>query len=187
MYNIDKTILKFRQEKAKDKINLEDGLYVKDELLRFIRFNLLGNKFSVMLPSTFSIMPLHLAEIKYPSVQRPKEIWSSPDTETNFGISHLDVEVKPEEVIETTKEAKMILQKTNPHMEFYKSGFEELPDCKLAWFDYKSFGIGQDMYNIMFISSVEGKMLHGVFVCLFDELETWSDIALKIVQSIKVA
>jgi hypothetical protein len=38
----------------------------------------------------------------------------------------------------------------------------------------------------MFLASVEGKMLHGMFNCIFTERENWKEVALKMIKSIKL-
>jgi hypothetical protein len=121
-----------------------------------------------------------------PSELRPQCIKTSPDTATNIGMSILDVPISESNLEKDANDLKLVLKKTNPALQFYNTGLEELKSFKLAWFDFKSFGIDGDMYNIMFIAPVEGKMLHGIFNCAFEEYNDWKSPALQMLKSFKL-
>ena len=186
MDRLDEIILKLKNARPENQPIIEDGMYIKDELVTFVPVPVLEGTYTVMLPTDFSIMSKEDAEYKFPLSPRPKEIWSSPGTETNFCISYFDnIEINAEHIDEEADSLKQVLKKTNPAMDFYESGIYDLPDLKIAWFDYNSFGIDGDMYNIMFVSSVEGKLLHGAFICQFEDFEAWIGAAHQMIQSIR--
>ena len=188
MDRLDEIILKLKNARPENQPKIEDGMYIKDELIAFAPLPVLKGTYTVMLPTNFTIMPEEFVKTKFPMSPRPQEIWSSPGTETNLCISYYDdIEIVAEHIDEEAEDFKQILKKTNPAMDFYESGIYDLPDLKLAWFDYNSFGIDEDMYNIMFVSSVEGKLLHGIFICKFEDFEAWNGAAHQMIQSIKAA
>jgi len=184
---LDESIIGLKNSRPENKINIHNGVYLSNEFVEFDRKQILGGKLSIMLPTSFEIMALEYAKMKYPSEDRPQEIWTSPDTATNFGISHLtQIDTDAEYLKEDTAEMKAILKKTNPAMEFYQENLEELEDFNIAWFDYKSFGIDHDMYNIMFLAPLGGKALHGVFICLYSDYSQWSEVARQMLRSIEL-
>jgi hypothetical protein len=143
-------------------------------------------KFKVLIPTNFVTMPLSIAKLKYLSEQRPQYIKTSLDTSTNFAISLYDFKMNENHIDKEASSLKGVLKKTNPSMQFYEEGLEKLEGFNLAWFDYKSFAIDSQLYNIMFIGAVDGKMLHGVFNCVFGDIEEWKNPALQMMKSISI-
>ena len=45
--------------------------------------------------------------------------------------------------------------------------------------------IDADMFNIMFITSLDGKMLYGSFNCILEMQKDWEEIAMYCIRSIK--
>jgi len=186
MDKLDEKIISLRkQQQKKQNSNIEEGAYINNAMTEFVLEEILDNQFTVLIPSYFADMSIEDAKAKYPSEQRSQCIKTSPDTSVNLGVSLLDFPVSEEHLKQESEEIQSIIKKSNPATEFYLSGIEELEDFKLAWFEYKSFAIDGQMYNIMFIASVDNKMLHGMFNCSLDERDNWQDLALKMVKSIR--
>lgn len=180
----DEKILEYRRRARKEKFSsLETGMYIKDELVQFERREIFQNKMSIMLPASFVKMPSNLAKIKYTSEQRPQMIWTSLDTTVNMGFSMLDVTVYPEQIKVLQGQAKEVLKRLNPAFVFYESKIEE--DRHLGWFEFKSYGIDENVYNLMFISIVEEKMTNGVFNCKYNDALEWRDAARQMMYSIR--
>ena len=41
------------------------------------------------------------------------------------------------------------------------------------------------MYNIMYVTPIKNKVMHGVFNCLYKDIEEWKEYALQAIKSIK--
>ena len=187
MDNLDETIINLRNEERRNENNIiDEGLYIGDTLYEFAPVEVVSKRFIIMLPTSFDDMSPRLAEAKYPSKQRPQCIKTNADTSVNMSISYHEFETSNEYIEKEAASMKAVLKKSNPAMEFYEEGVEELPDFRLAWFGFKSFGLDQEMFNIMFVAAPEGKMLHGVFNCLFSDYKSWEKVALQMIRSIRV-
>jgi hypothetical protein len=188
MDNLDETILNLRNEQQKEgNPNIQSGVYIKGVWTEFVETEILSKKFTLLIPKSFVDMPSAIAKVKYPGEQRPQCIKTSLDTTVNMAVSFFGFPVNEKQIEQEAAQLKMVLKKTNPAMEFYQSNTEELKDFKLAWFDYKSFAIDHQMYNIMFIAAAEGKMLHGVFNCMYEDYKEWFNPAVQMIQSIRFA
>jgi len=55
----------------------------------------------------------------------------------------------------------------------------------LGWFEFKSYGLDKNVYNLMFITRIDGKMLHGGFNCDYDDTLEWRDAAHQMIASIR--
>lgn len=50
-------------------------------------------------------------------------------------------------------------------------------------FDFKSYGIDEQMYNMMCTISFHGGILHGIFNCLDRDSEDWKEVAWQVFQT----
>lgn len=181
---LDEKILEYRRRARKEKYSsLETGMYIKNELVQFERKELFKDKLSIMLPVSFVTLPQKLAKIKYSSQQRPQVIKTSRDTTVNLGMSMADVEIYEENIKQLRNQTQEALKRLNPAFIFYDSNIET-KNVPLGWFEFKSYGIDSDVYNLMFISIIDGKMLHGTFNCDYEDTLEWRDAARQMMYSI---
>lgn len=180
----DEKILEYRRRARKEKYNsLETGMYIKDEMVQFERQELFQGKLSIMLPTTFVDLPTNLAKIKYSSEQRPQVIKTSLDTTVNWGFSMLNVTIYSEQIKTLQEQAKEALKRLNPSFVFYESKVED--NIPLGWFEFKSYGIDGNVYNLMLITIVDEKMVHGIFNCKYDDALEWRDASRQMMYSIR--
>lgn len=183
MDNLDEMIVEMRQKQQSK--NTSDEMHLSTELSGFKYVVILEDELEMIVPKDFTDMDVTIAKNKYPSEQRPQCIKTSPNTTVDFGISLVNIDISGLILEECAEDLKGVLKKTNPAMEFFDSGVEELDDFNLAWFDYKSFAVDGQMYNIMFVANHNKKMLHGMFNCIFSSRIEWQDTALKCIKSIR--
>lgn len=180
---LDEEIMEFRKSAKKSKYNsLETGMYIKDRLIRFKETQILSDKVSVMLPEGFVEMPQRIAKIKYPSEQRPQVIMTSDDGTVNFTFSLYDTEFNERQIEDALGQFKAVIRKVNPAFVFYDFVVE--PDKALGWFDFKSYGLDEQIYNVMYLLPVEGKLMHGIFNCLYRDILEWKEAVHQIMMSV---
>ena len=68
------------------------------------------------------------------------------------------------------------LKRLNPAFVFYESGVDKR-HVTVGWFEFKSYGLDTDVYNLMFVSRIGGKMLHGIFNCDYEDVLEWREPA----------
>ncbi len=181
----DEKILEFRRRARKERYNsLETGMYIKDELVQFERVELFQKRLSIIIPTSFVNLPPNLTKIKYSSEQRPQVIKTSLDTTVNIGLSILDAKILPEQVGMLCDQAKAALKRLNPAYVFYENGVE-LENMPLGWFEFKSYGLDSNIFNLMFVTIAGGKMVHGIFNCNYDDTIEWREAARQMIHSIR--
>jgi len=194
MDNLDEKIIAAKQSTLQKERTLETT-NLKESSSPFKEVEILDGKLLITLPSNFSDMPQEYAEQKYPSGQRPEHIKSNPDTSVSIGFTLLDLPIPEDALEQEMNYMRTVLKKTNPAMQFYTSNIETLEQFKISWFDFKSYGIDEELYNIMFVGSIppskqqgtkESKALHGVFNCRYADYNEWSKIAVQILKSLKL-
>lgn len=183
---IDEEILELRELQKKQKYALlETGMYIDHEVIEFDRVSLFEKKISIMLPKTFVTMPHNMMKIKYQSENRPQLIKTSLDTSVNFYFSYFEnVTINENEVGIAIRQAHDALKKTNPAFVFYDEKEEKRETSTIGWFDYKSYGLDEQMYNIMAVTPIDGKLLHVGFNCRFRFRNEWKPSAIQVLSSI---
>ena len=182
----DEKIVAARHIKRRDEYgDIESGLYIKDELIKFERKLICRGKLEVMLPENFVPMLPEIAEIKYMSGERPEEIYMSIDTSVNFTFNYVQ-DLEPESDMRLAVGfIKHIIKNYHSDYVFYNESEEVEKDVIINWFDFKSFGIDDPAYNIMYLANIENKLLQGTFSCLYSEKDEWKRVALEVIKSVK--
>lgn len=181
---LDKDILESRKMIRKSKYNtLQTGIYINDEVVHFTAAKILDERAEAMLPDTFVDMPANLARLKYMSEQRPQIIKTSLDTTVNFTFSLYGIELPEEEIDSTIHQFKNLIQKVNPACVFDEIVTEK--EQGVGWFDFKSFGVDEQIYNIMYVKPIGGRLLHGVFNCMYRDMAEWKDAAIQVIYSVR--
>ncbi len=180
---MDEEIIKMRQRNRK--ISLEDGVSIKGEFIEFEEVKLFDDKMVIALPKTFIDMPKKIAEIKYPSNQRPQIIKTDLLGATNFAFNLFDQPVEKEQLQEVATTFKQMIQKVNPANIFYDQQVEPLEDSSIAWFDFKGYAIDTQVYYIYFVTVIDGNLLHGIFNCMMEDVEEYKEVAFLVMKTIR--
>ena len=183
---LDEKIIEARRKEAQKELNIrEDGLIVNGEQIDFQEMLLFHEKMTILLPTSFVDMPQKIARIKYPSEQRPQIIKTDLLGSTNFAFNLFDKTIKPVQMQSAADGMKSILKKVNPANIFYESGTEPLGETMLSWFEFKGHGIDTQIYFIVFLTSIGGKLMHGIFNCAVADMEAWKEAAFQVIRSIQ--
>lgn len=180
---MDEKIIELRNQNKK--ISLEDGVYIKGEFVEFEPTKLFDEQFQIMLPKTFVDMPMKIAQVKYPSNQRPQVIKTDLLGSTNFSFNLFEQPVKNDELRDIAKIFKNMIKKVHPANVFYDYKTEDLNDTKLSWFDFKGYAIDTQIYYIYYVTAINGKLLNGIFSCTREDMEEYKEIAFLVMRSIK--
>ncbi|MCH5264092.1 MAG: hypothetical protein J1F42_14380 [Lachnospiraceae bacterium] len=159
--------------------NLYSGVYVKEILYEFRETLLFGGKLGIMLPLVFEDMPEHIAQMKYPSRNRPQVIKTNHDGSINCCFSLLDQQVSEKEIAETAAVMKDTLKKVQPWDTFLEEGTDRNHTNVFSWFTYKNYSIDSQIFNHMFVTAVDGRALIGMFNCPYRDMQLWKDVMMS--------
>ena len=183
---LDEKIIEARRKEAQKELDIrKDGLIVKGEKIEFQDTPLFQEKMLILLPTSFVDMPQKIARLKYPSEQRPQIIKTDLLGSTNFAFNLFDKAIQPAQMKSAADGMKLILKKVNPANVFYEDGTEPLGKTMLSWFEFKGHGIDTQIYYIMFLTSIGGKLMHGIFNCAIADMETWREAVFQVIRSIQ--
>ena len=185
------SVLSMRQQKEEaEASSLEEGVYVNHKQRAFSRISLWEGRASICLPVGYSIMAASVLRLKYPSEYRPQIIYTMEDNKTDFTFNWFPREMKESESMVAARQFKEILRRTNPALLFYDMQEKKIPvardrQASLSWFDYKSYALDGQVYNILYVMPLDKGMLQGTMNCDFSQREDWKRAAMLVMQSIR--
>ena len=165
--------------------NIEEGILIKEEQYIFEEIGLFDSKMYIMLPKSFQDMPAEQAKLKYPIEQRPQVIKTNERTDINFTFSLLEQPIANRQVKLMRDSLKRVLRSARPDMKFLEDGLEEIEDHTIGWFEFISNGIDGKLYNIMYFTPIDGKLMQGIFNCPAKESQNWKVVAMQVMNTIK--
>ncbi|WP_310603813.1 hypothetical protein [Anaerosporobacter sp.] len=197
--------------KVNERGDIYKGVYIKEELFEFERQELFEGTMSIMLPKKFIDMPYEYAKIKYPSENRPEIIKTNEMGDVNFTFSVVDTILTNEMVKEAKEGMRMIIKRIQPANVFFDNeemniwednvaiekesigtknsnendAIEERECITIGWFDFKSHGLDEKIYQFWYCFPMEGKMVHGIFNCIYSDHILWKPLLLQVIQSIR--
>ena len=182
MNYVDELILWRREEKRKEQYStLEEGVYMNGETLTFGRKDILG-VMEIMLPDEWKQMPEKFAKIKYPSEFRPGIILTSTDLEVNMGFTVFPQKIPDGTAGKIVEHMQAVIHRSNP--DYPMLGRGKLEKTGGSWFAFRSHALDSDLYNMMMVMSLDGKMLQGIFNCPYKDYRQWEKVAIKMWESI---
>ena len=164
--------------------SIDDGLYINNELIRFNKTLLFNNRVSVMLPENFVSMLPEIVEVKYFSGRRPDEIYTSLDMSVNFTFTDLGISGNDEDTRLAAGLIKQIIRNANPGYEFFEENEDIEKEVIINRFDFKSYGIDDEAYNIMYLASTGNSLIQGTFNCLYRDRIEWKRAALEVIKTV---
>ena len=74
-----------------------------------------------------------------------------------------------------------------PEIDFRKSEIKNINGRDFIIIEMITPAVDTKVYNLMFVTSSEGRLLMGTFNCTMDHLKEWQPLAEQIVNSVKVS
>lgn len=117
---------------------------------------------------------------------RPKLILTDESGTRNLGFSLLDSPADST-VIEAYKDGiRDFYKKTFPSATWIADGVTRINGKKVGYFKIITDAIDQRIFNHMFLTNCDGKLMTGTFNCVEKDIKVWESISDQIVSSIKV-
>lgn len=194
---MDDTVLAMRKEKEEMAVGQRAAEVITQEIgseeiregqvmicgnnISFVPHRLLEEQIQLILPEQWTELAPELGKIKYPYESRPPIIMSDPTTLFNLTINLTTTPLKLQEIAigSLVKEMKYITEKYLKAC-FFEEGMMETDDDKLliGWYDFSVPSVsGEDLYNIVFCTSLADHALILSFNCPDGEKVRWKSLA----------
>jgi hypothetical protein len=176
------------QEDQIDQIpnDINNGYIVIEETrISFDEREIIDGKLYMTIPSDFELMPLELAKFKYPNENRPDIIFTNEEGSININFALTGDDLKNEEVEDAKNYLQEVMSKMNPSSKIISNSVIE-EETRIGYFDFISPAIDGEIYNLMFLFSLDGEFVLGTFNCMDFDMAGWLEIAGQMIRSIRV-
>ena len=167
--------------------NIEEGLYIQNSLTLFHKVLLFEDKLSVMLPNEFVIMLPELIRTKYISEKKPDIIYTSLDGSVNFSFNLLVTSPGERDMSYAINMLKTMIKNMNPAYIFFEDKtIESAAGNSISLIQFKSYGIDEVAYNILYMVSIDKYIIQGAFNCRYNDMEEWKRAAFEVIKTINL-
>ena len=187
MDNKDLYLAKQRSDEDKQKHrNIYEGeIWVHNERLKFKPCKLFQDKLTIMLPDSYTDMPIEVAKYKYPMEKRPAIIKTNRDTTINFAFSLYVVPFTVEDIDSSIKQLHGMIHNLNPSYVFHRNESMPLHRGKVGFFDFTTPGMDEQLYQLFAFTPIDNCMLQFIFNSPARLRFEWSEIVDQVLQSIE--
>jgi len=181
---LDKEILEKRRAKLKEAYgNLESGIYLQGDIITFERRGFL-DLFSVMLPTSFILLPEELKKGKYKSRFAPIIALTSEDLSVNLGFNVFSDHTPRKPITEMADVIKETLKSNQSTFDF--KDITPLKDVDGCYFQFFQETLDSVVFHVMAFVRISDQIVHATFNCLSDQdIETWQTTIVQMLETIK--
>lgn len=148
--------------------------------------NLLGGKVQLDMPEHLQSMDKKMFDLKYP-LENAENTRAYSDGD---GTVTLLISPRQDKATQTDlpKYQQMLNNSfsNNPSIDFKKSEIKQINGRDFIVIEMITPAMDTDVYNLMFVTSLDGKLLIGTFNCTIEKMQEWQPIAEQILSSVKV-
>ncbi|GGH25174.1 hypothetical protein FAZ19_15850 [Sphingobacterium alkalisoli] len=145
--------------------------------------SLYGNKLELSIPDYFTEMSPEMKHSKYPRANSPDVVYTDEDGAVNVAFNYTGTVVANNNISELQRELLKQLQATNPID--LTTRIETINGSEFAVFEFMSQAIDTRVYNLMFLTELDGRMLLGTFNCTEVLKGEWQPRAKEILSSLR--
>jgi hypothetical protein len=148
--------------------------------------SLLDNKVELRIPKDFYIMPDEMMKIKYPTERRPTLVYTNESGGINVALN-LTQNKASQDIISAYKDNFVqTFKKLYPNAEWKDNGVKEINGRKVGYLELVTPAIDTEIYNLMFFTDLDGKLLLCTFNCTKKDMPEWTPLANEIMNSLKI-
>ena len=156
------------------------------EKVELAYLSLLEDKVELKVPTDFSIMSEEMANTKYPAANRPTIIYTNESGSTNVALNFTQNACSQKMISPYHENFMKTFKNLYPSAEWKECGVEKVNGKKIGVIEFIVPAVDTEIYNLMFFTDVEDKLLLCTFNCTKEQMGEWSPIAHEILQSLKV-
>jgi hypothetical protein len=148
--------------------------------------SLLNDKVELKIPLDFEIMSDEMIQTKYPSANRPTLVYTNKSGGINVALN-LTQHQANQNIISSYKDTFVqSFKNAYPSAVWKDSGVKEINGRKVGYIELVTPAIDTEIYNLVFFTDLEGKLLLCTFNCTKKDTRDWIPIANEIMNSLKI-
>jgi hypothetical protein len=147
---------------------------------------LLGGRVELLVPAGFTTMTREMIQVKYPNRKPPQFALSDERAATNVALTWSETKATQATMPSFETYLYSSTQKAQPQAVWYDHGLQTIGGRQVAFMEMLTPVPDGQVYNLLFFTDVDGRLLIITFNCLKEELEIWRPKAKEIMASLQV-
>lgn len=148
--------------------------------------SLFNDKVELKIPTEFDIMSEELMRVKYPAERRPTLVYSNESGGINVALNLTQNKANQELIEPYVDNFVNTFKKMYPTAEWKDSGSKVINGKKVGFLKLITPAIDTKIYNVMFFTDLDGKLLLCTFNCTKKSITDWETTADEIMNSLKI-
>lgn len=153
---------------------INTGIYSGKEFLEFCETKLFQDKVGVVLPISFTQMPIEEAKKKYPSEQRPQVIMTNQDGTINFAFNLIDQKMDTDKMEAAVQDFALVMKRLYPTNICLKIETGQGIQLPFASMEFTSIAVNANLYNMVMLVPIGDELLMLLFNGPFDKRTEWT-------------
>jgi len=148
--------------------------------------SLLNDKVELKIPTKFEIMSEELMKVKYPSERRPTLVYSNESGGINVALNLTENKASQKMIEPYVENFVNTFKNMYPSAEWKGSGTKKINGRKVGYLKLITPAIDTKIYNVMFFTDLNNKLLLCTFNCTEKSIDEWENTADEILNSLKI-
>ena len=153
---------------------------------QLVRRIVLTGKVQVLLPKSFNQMTSEMLAAKYPASNRPTLVYTNEDGSINFAFNHTVNQVTDDKLPEVLPAFVQQFNSIYPQIRWFKKEMEKVNGKSFIVMEFITPAVDTRIYNLMYITELEGKMLMCSFNCMESQKSEWESKAKQALNSVEI-
>jgi hypothetical protein len=145
-----------------------------------------NDKVELKIPKEFEIMSEELMKIKYPSDRRPTLVYSNESGGINVAINLTQNKASQEMIPDYKDNLVKTFKNSYPSAQWKENGLKTVNGKIVGYLELVTPAIDTEIYNLIFFTDLDGKLLLCAFNCTKKSIDEWSPTAKEIMNSLKI-
>lgn len=145
-----------------------------------------ADKVNILIPKGFTLMSDAIKRSKYPSANRPDVVYADSDGNVNVAFNHTQNKATQAQMDAYKESLSGSLKKAYPSAKFKGSGVNTINGRKVGYCELVTPARDQEIYNLMFFTDLDGRLLMCTFNCTVSKQGEWQASAKQIMNSLTV-
>ncbi|MFF0829142.1 hypothetical protein ACFYU8_20880 [Brevibacillus sp. NPDC003359] len=146
----------------------------------------LNDKVEILIPKGFTVMSDEMAKEKYPMENRPSLIYTDEKGTINIAFSHTETPIQDSLLKDMKDPMKQAFSNMYQDATWYRDEVIQINGKNVGVFELLTPAADTKIYNLIFFTELDGKMLMTTFNCTEAQMEEWKPLAQEILMSYKV-
>lgn len=145
---------------------------------------ILNDQVEILLPKEFEIMSEEMMKLKYPSERRPTLVYTNESGGINVAFNHTASNASQQHIDIYKDNFVKMFQNLYPSAEWLNTGTKQINGRKVGYMELITPAIDTKIYNLMFFTDLNGRLLLCTFNCVDRERKDWVEPAKQIMNSL---